>query len=224
MDREAQPDLQVDVLPAPGADGVQLDRLHFEVLNSIVLKKMASAGSVSSATGVTLAEVDGAMRDLEQAGHIVLVGEQALAGDSAQGRVEEYAAACYAELRRDGEAVRLADQFEVVNRRFLDALALWHQVDVGGRKVTNDHGDPEYDAKVVTRVDRAVQQLCDILGALSRRDPRFERYARRLEVAMRRVDEGDTAYVSTPTVDSVHNVWFEFHEDLLRTMGRARRE
>jgi hypothetical protein len=41
---------------------------------------------------------------------------------------------------------------------------------------------------------------------------------------MRKVDEGDTAYVSTPTVDSVHNVWFEFHEDLLRTMGRARKE
>ena len=201
-----------------------MDRLHFEVLNSIVLKKMASAGSVASATGLSLGQVEGAMTGLEQAGHIVLVGEQALAGDSAPDQVSEFAETCYAELRREDDANRLADRFETVNARFLDALAHWHQVDVGGRKVTNDHSDADYDAKVITRVDRAVQQLCDILASLSQRDPRFERYARRLEAAMRRVDQGDTAYVSTPTVDSVHNVWFEFHEDLLRTMGRARRE
>jgi hypothetical protein len=224
MDSEAYNDLQVEVLTTPEVSGDALDRLHFEVLNSIVLKKMASAGSVSSATGLPLSEVGGAMTDLEQAGLIVLVGEQALAGDSAEGRVSDFAASCYAGLRADAEIGRLADQFEAVNKRLLDALAHWHQVDVGGRKVSNDHSDPEYDAKVITQVDRAVQRLRDILGRLALREPRFERYSRRLDTAMRKVDEGDTAYVSTPTVDSVHNVWFEFHEDLLRTMGRARKE
>jgi hypothetical protein len=205
-------------------NGDPLGRVHFEVLNSIVLKKMASAGSVSVATGLPLTDVGGAMTDLEQAGLIVLVGEQALAGDGAEGRVCDFAAGCYAELRVDAGIARLADQFETVNRRFLDALGHWQQVDVGGRKVSNDHTDPEYDARVITQLDRAVQRLCDILGRLAEREPRFDRYARRLESAMRKVDEGDTAYVSTPTVDSVHNVWFEFHEDLLRTMGRQRRE
>ena len=213
-----------EVLPGPETHGAPLNRPHFEVLNSIVLKKMASAGSVSSATGLPLGEVEGMMSELEQAGLIVLVGEQALAGDSAQDRVSEFADGCYADLRGDEAINRLADKFEAVNKRFLDVLANWHQVDVGGRGVTNDHGDPEYDAKVVTRLDRTVQRLCDILGELSQREPRFDRYARRLDTAMRKVDEGDTAYVSTPTVDSVHNVWFEFHEDLLRTMGRARKE
>ena len=212
-------DRQVEVLPNPG-----LDRPHFEVLNSIVLKKMASAGSVSSATGLPLTQVEAMMGDLEQAGLIVLVGEQALAGDSALQSVTDFAAGCYAELRADDAINRLADQFEVVNKRFLDVLANWHQVDVGGRRVTNDHADPEYDAKVITQLDRTVQRLCDILRELAEREPRFERYARRLDTAMRKVDEGDVAYVSTPTVDSVHNVWFEFHEDLLRTMGRARKE
>src|ERR1700756_4974307 len=202
----------IEVAPSPGTNGAPLDRPHFEVLNSIVLKKMASAGSVSSATGLPLSEVEGMMTDLEQAGLIVLVGEQALAGDSAQDRVADFAAGCYAELREDEAVNRLADQFELVNRRFLDVLANWHQVDVGGRRVTNDHSDPEYDAKVITQLDRTVQRLCDILRELAQRDPRFDRYARRLDTAMRKVDEGDTAYVSTPTVDSVHNVWFEFHE------------
>jgi hypothetical protein len=205
-------------------NGETLSRVHFEVLNSIVLKKMASAGSVSSATGLTLIDVGGAMSDLEQAGLIVLVGEQALAGDGAEGRICDFAASCYAALRGDEGINRLADQFETVNRRFLDAMALWQQVDVGGHKVTNDHTDPDYDAKVITQLDRTVQRLCDILSRLAEREPRFERYARRLESAMRKVDQGDAAYVSTPTVDSVHNVWFEFHEDLLRTMGRERKE
>jgi hypothetical protein len=214
----------IEAVPSPGTNGAPLDRPRFEVLNSIVLKKMASAGSVSSATGLPLAEVEGMMSDLEQAGLIVLVGEQALAGDSARDRVGDFAAGCYAGLREDESVNRLADQFEAVNRRFLDVLADWHQVDVGGRRVTNDHNDPEYDAKVITRLDRTVQRLCDILRELAGREPRFDRYARRLGAAMRKVDGGDTAYVSTPTVDSVHNVWFEFHEDLLRTMGRARKE
>lgn len=205
-------------------NGETLSRTHFEVLNSIVLKKMASAGSVSAATGLALTDVGGAMTALEQAGLIVLVGEQALAGDGAEGRVSDFAASAYAGLRGDDAINRLADQFENVNKRFLDAMALWQQVDVGGRKVTNDHSDADYDAKVVTQLDRAVQRLCDILAKLAEREPRFENYSRRLESAMRKVDQGDAAFVSTPTVDSVHNVWFEFHEDLLRTMGRERKE
>ncbi|MGI3780466.1 MAG: hypothetical protein ACRYG2_06770, partial [Janthinobacterium lividum] len=52
--------------------------------------------------------------------------------------------------------------------------------------------------------------------------PRYERYADRLDTALQRVDEGDVAFVTSPTVDSVHNVWFEFHEDILTVLGRPR--
>ena len=41
---------------------------------------------------------------------------------------------------------------------------------------------------------------------------------------MEGIDAGRHELVSSPMVDSVHNVWFEFHEDLLRTLGRARKE
>jgi hypothetical protein len=36
------------------------------------------------------------------------------------------------------------------------------------------------------------------------------------------VDAGDASFVVTPTKDSVHNVWFEFHEDILSVLGRPR--
>src|SRR6478672_11898080 len=35
-----------------------------------------------------------------------------------------------------------------------------------------------------------------------------------------RIDEGEKEFVCTPTIDSVHNIWFEFHEDILSVIGR----
>jgi hypothetical protein len=32
-----------------------------------------------------------------------------------------------------------------VNAQFLTTMSSWQQIDVGGRKVANDHTDPEYD-------------------------------------------------------------------------------
>jgi len=57
---------------------------------------------------------------------------------------------------------------------------------------------------------------------LARPAPRFAPYARRLEAAARALAAGDAAFVASPHVDSLHQVWFELHEDLLATLGRAR--
>jgi hypothetical protein len=38
------------------------------------------------------------------------------------------------------------------------------------------------------------------------------------------VDTGEHDLVASPMADSIHNIWFEFHEDLLRTLGRTRAE
>jgi predicted ArsR family transcriptional regulator len=53
--------------------------------------------------------------------------------------------------------------------------------------------------------------------------PRFGRYARRLQVALDKIDD-DPRYFVSPLVDSYHNVWFECHEDFLLTLGRTRAE
>jgi hypothetical protein len=36
------------------------------------------------------------------------------------------------------------------------------------------------------------------------------------------VDQGRREFVCKPTLDSVHNIWFEFHEDILAVLGRPR--
>jgi hypothetical protein len=103
-------------------------------------------------------------------------------------------------------------------------MSAWQQVDVGGRKVTNDHSDSAYDDKVIGRLEKLVARLDPLLDALAAHDPRFVAYPRRFTTALAGIDDGRHELVSSPTVDSVHNIWFEFHEDLLRTLGRDRAE
>ena len=90
--------------------------------------------------------------------------------------------------------------------------------------VANDHTDADYDGKILDRLDKQVSRLSRLIGVLEARDARFAAYVRRFGDAGDQVARGDVDLVSSPVRDSIHNVWFEFHEDLLRTLGRARKE
>lgn len=201
-----------------------LDKELYDALNAVALKKMSTAPALADALGWDPPRAERALRELAERDLVAIVGDAALPTDRAMSALETAAAEHYGELRNDPAVLAVADRFEDVNTRFLAAMSAWQLVDVAGRKVPNDHGDAEYDAKVVTRIERLVARLTDLLGTLAHQDPRFAGYTRRLERALGNVDAGDIEYISSPTVDSVHNVWFEFHEDLLRTLGRARKE
>jgi len=90
--------------------------------------------------------------------------------------------------------------------------------------VANDHSDADYDENVIDRAAKLVERLKRITCALGEHDPRFLRYDERFDAALDRVDRGDRDYLSSPGLESVHNIWFEFHEDLLRSLGKARTE
>ena len=102
-------------------------------------------------------------------------------------------------------------------------MAAWQQIDVGGHKVANDHSDRDYDEKIITRAAKLVERLKRIGGALGDHDPRFRRYGERFDAALDRVDRGQPEYLSSPGLESVHDIWFEFHEDLLRSLARRAR-
>lgn len=72
------------------------------------------------------------------------------------------------------------------------------------------------------RLLRTVQRLARDIGALVPLVPRYAGYIRRLEHGVEQVDHGLRDFVCKPTIDSVHNVWFEFHEDILAVLGRPR--
>ncbi|MBI4942170.1 MAG: hypothetical protein HY830_15605 [Actinobacteria bacterium] len=202
-------------LPTPG---------HYDVLNAVVLKQMAVGAAVSEATGVGLDDVDAILAELAGAGLVFMAGDSALPTDGSAPALAEVAALRYAALRSDPAVLAEVDRFEDTNTQMLATMTRWQTVEVGGRQVPNDHTDPAYDEKVVARIDRLVQRLGPLLDALAAHDPRFALYRQRFDAALDAVDSGRREFVSSPTHDSVHTVWFEFHEDLLRALGRARTE
>ncbi|MCU1651310.1 MAG: PEP-utilizing enzyme mobile domain [Pseudonocardia sp.] len=68
---------------------------------------------------------------------------------------------------------------------------------------------------LIERVGPALRRTAELL-------PRFGGYRSRLAEALRRAEDGEWAYLTSPTVDSVHTVWMEAHEDYLRTLDRSR--
>lgn len=66
-----------------------------------------------------------------------------------------------------------------------------------------------------------VAQLSPILAALETKLDRFRFYRARFAHALEQA-EVDVTWISSPSVDSIHTIWFELHEHLLATLGRDR--
>lgn len=108
------------------------------------------------------------------------------------------------------------------NQPFLALCTDWQTRTIDGELVRNDHGDAEYDAAVITRlngIDVAMQPVWSDLGELL---DRFGQYGSRFAEALERLNHGDTDWFTSPLVDSYHTVWFELHEDLLASLGIER--
>lgn len=201
-----------------------LDELGFTVLTTVVSKKIATASSVAKATGMSLADVEKELAALEADELVYSAGEHVLPTEEGQDRMTAYADSAYQDLRADEEMIRWHERFDSANRRFLKAITDWQIVPLGAGRTANDHTDARYDSQVLGRIDALVSKVRTLLDQLAEKAPRFARYRERLDAAMERVDQGDTRYVAEPLIDSVHTVWFEFHEDLLLALGKERTE
>jgi predicted transcriptional regulator len=197
---------------------------EYDVLNVVALKKMSTTQALAEATGLPPDRVSETLTALSQKHLVVIAAGQVFPADDADGVLRASAAERYATVREDGGILALVDRFEEINAQLLATMSAWQQVDVGGQKVTNDHTDASYDDRVIARISRLVQRLDPLLAALHQADPRFASYRERFTAALAGIDDGRAELVSSPTLDSVHTIWFEFHEDLLRTLGRARKE
>jgi hypothetical protein len=199
-------------------------RTEFEVLNVIVLKGMCRTGTVADVLGIPEAAVEETVAALERGDLIGRADDLLLPTDAAEPALVAFAADAYRDLRAGPESDGLHERFERINAQLLQTMAAWQQIDIGGHNVANDHSDRDYDEKVITRAAKLVERLKRIVGALGEHDPRFLRYGERFDAALDRVDRGERDYLSSPALESVHNIWFEFHEDLLRSLGKARTE
>lgn len=203
-------------LPAPEQE--------FLILNAVVLKKMATTEAIAHATGLSLEQVEKGLAKLASTGAVIRANAHSLPTEIAQPRLREYVTQHYGDLGRDPAIARWLARFESINKHFLETVRDWQQVPMGDHWIPNDHQDPEYDDRVIMRFDALVTRLARLIDELGRRIPRLERYKGRFEEAMQHVSDGQIEYLSSAAVDSVQNIWFEFHADVLGLVGAEREE
>jgi hypothetical protein len=185
-----------------------LSDTDFVILNAIYLKKMAAADTIADVTALPPQAVSECLAAAAQAGWILAMPGGAMLLD---GGIEEVLATyrdAYAGVRADPAVVTWYEHFETINARFIALVSEWQQT--------------EGDERVERRLLQTAERLTRNIGQLLPQIPRYGNYVRRLQRSMDLVDQGQRDHVCKPTIDSVHNIWFEFHEDILAVLGRPR--
>ncbi|MEU4556913.1 transcriptional regulator [Actinoplanes sp. NPDC023936] len=181
---------------------------------------VAELGRVARAAGMPESDAESELIDLAVEGFVTRTpGEFGGWGLTERGRAED-ARRTAAELDAAGARPAITAAFErflVLNPELLDLCTAWQMRGAG----VNDHTDPGYDQRILTRVadldDRAGAVLATLTSAL----PRFGRYRVRLGEALDRVRAGELQHLAD-SMESYHTVWFQLHEDLLATLGIPR--
>jgi len=187
-----------------------LDEQAFLVLNALYLKKMASAGDLADIAGLRADEVRAMVSGFIEPGWVLDMGEDLLIQPDGMTEVQAYYRQTYSALSQTEEMERWYGRFETINTQFIKHVSDWQQS--GG------------DTRAQERVIGTVERLVKLIGEMVQQVPRYDNYIRRFERSMTTVDQGNADFVCTPTVDSLHNIWFEFHEDLLLLLGKERTE
>ena len=114
--------------------------------------------------------------------------------------------------------------FLPLNARLVRAVTDWQiRPTPEDRFAPNNHADAAWDAQVLDELTALGSGLSPLVTRLSGVLVRFDGYAERYDSALRRAVYGAHEWVDKTDVDSCHRVWFQFHEDLLATLGIDRR-
>ncbi len=184
------------------------------VLMALRVKGRAGASSVATAAGVTVDAAEAALALAAARG----VAERREEGDlfalTPAGRAELTRLLAAEEIDR---AVLAAgyDEFFAFDADLKRRLSAWQLRPPDAR-------DPARTGAALASVRAAAGGAQVVTERLVTIVPRLAPYAHRLAAALRQLAAGDERFVASPRVESLHQVWFELHEDLLVTLGRER--
>lgn len=114
---------------------------------------------------------------------------------------------------------KLFDGFLPVNRRLRDVCSAW-QTRADG--TPNDHSDAAYDDTVRDRLDDVHSAVGPVLRRMAAVEPRLAGYRPRLQEALDKFDDGESAWLASPLMDSYHTVWMQLHQELILMLGLTR--
>jgi hypothetical protein len=185
-----------------------LSEQEFLVLNGAHLKKMATAKDLASAVGLDSAVVEAVLHAAAGNGLLMVAEGRHLLLPEGTGVVQEYYRIVYGPMCSNEVVLAWYERFETINEQFIKQVSEWQSSD----------GDERIQSRLIKTVERLAKNLRELTPLI----PRYEAYVDRFNGSVVRVDQGDKDFVCKPTIDSVHNIWFEFHEDILSVIGRPR--
>jgi len=194
-------------------------------VHTLTLRQLGTAGQLADVNGLALADVEAALEKATAAGAVMAARGSYLITPAGREFLDGVYPRAFAALRADSAVAEAMESFETgVNKQILALTTDWQTIEVDGNRVSNDHGDADYDAKIIEKLGRVHEKTAKVLRPLTAADPLVERFLDRIGTALTRAEGGETDYVSGVRVDSVHTVWFQLHEHILRLTGRERPE
>jgi len=194
------------------------------VLHAFAIKKFAAIEDAAALTGLDEAQVRTLVAEAVAGGRLNEVDGKYMVTPTAQITLQGVYAKVYGALRGDAGFKKEYEAFEVINDDLKQLMTDWQTLTIAGETVSNDHSDPDYDERIISRLGRLHDRAERLLERLAQHLPRIEYYSEQLLSALEKAEDGDVRWVSDATIGSYHTIWFELHEDLLRVTGLARRE
>ncbi len=194
------------------------------VLHAFAIKKLGSIEDAAALTGLDEARVSALAAEAVAGGRLNEVDGRYMVTPTAQITLKGVYAKVYGTLRGDAGFREDYEAFERTNDDLKQLMTDWQTLTIAGETVANDHSDPHYDERIISRLGRLHDRAERLLDRLAQHVPRVAYYSGQLLSALEKAEDGDVRWVSDATIGSYHTVWFELHEDLLRVTGLARRE
>ena len=194
-------------------------------VHTLTLRQLGSAEQLAEINALPIADVEAALEKAVADGAVMAARGNYMITPAGREFLDGVYPRAFAGLRADPAVTDSMDSFETgVNKQVLTLTTDWQTIEVDGARVSNDHADADYDARIVEKLGRVHEKTQKVLQPLAQQNPLVDRFLDRIGAALIRAEGGETDYVSGVRVDSIHTVWFQMHEHILRLTGRERPE
>lgn len=192
--------------------------------HGLAIKRHADAAAVAGLTGLSAEAVQAELNAAVATGRAIEVKGAYSLTPLARAALAASYDLHFSDLRTNEAFASAYHGFERINPDLKGVITDWQTMDMRGERRANDHSDQDYDDKVIDRLSALYERTEPVFAGLAKGLPRLSIYAKKLEAAIDKAEDGGSEWVSDIHRESYHTVWFELHEELLRIMGTEREE
>lgn len=194
------------------------------ILHAVRLLGFANSEAIAARAGTSTAEVARVLDEADTQGWVQHLGFAGLEGwsltDTGRAENERQLAAERQLADPENTIAAVYREFLPLNTRLVRAVTDW-QINPTSEDqfAPNDHSDPAWDGRILNELTALDTDLAPLVQRLTDVLTRFDGYVERYRAALRRAVDGELDWIDKTDVDSCHRVWFQFHEDLVSTLG-----